>query len=142
MANEATIRQWMTVLVGDNQWSSPRPSSFQTDVASFKGPVPGVFTVTIAGIDVDLSELTIPGLCQITNLDSTNYVNVGIWDPETGVFYPLAEVRAGETWCLRLSRNLFGEYGTGPGTSGANTNTLRIKADTASCSVVVEAFEA
>ncbi len=140
MADEAEIRTSLQIKTTNLEFRS-HPASFTTDVVGEVGPTPGAFAVTVAGIDVDLDELTVPGLCRIANLDATNYVDVGIWDPETGVFYPLMELRPGEYWVFRLSRNLFGEYGTGAGTSGPNTNTLRIKANTDSCTVVVEAFE-
>ena len=93
------------------------------------------------GTDVDFSELTIPGLCRLMNLDATNFIEFGIWDPEGGVFYPLGEIGPGKTYTIKLSRNLQEEFGTGTGTTGADTNRLRIKADTAACNVLVEAFE-
>ncbi len=141
MADEAEVRGSMSIRTTNLDYRS-HPTAFTTDVDGELGPTPGAFTATIAGTNVDLSELTIPGLCVIRNLDPTDYVNVGIWDPELGVFYPLMEVRPGEHWVFRLSRELFTEYGTGAGTVGPNTNQLRIKANTASCAVVVEAFEA
>jgi len=111
-------------------------------VAGDGGPTPGQITCTTTGTNVDLSVLATPGLCRIQNLDGTNFVTVGIWDPETEVFYPLLELLAGESYALRLSRDLAWEFATGTGTIGPETNTLRIKADTASCDVLVEAFEA
>lgn len=143
MANEATIRNSLAISTSILDYRS-NPTAFTADVDGSKGPTPGDITCTIAGTDADLSELSVPGLCRIENHDATNYVTVGIWDPETGLFYPLMELRPGEYWIFRLSRLLFGEFGTDPavGTTGPNTNRLRIKADTASCSVLVEAFEA
>jgi len=143
MTREATIRNSLSIKTTSLDYRS-HPTAFVEDVSGEKGPVPGAFTATIAGTNVDLTELTIPGLCRIMNLDPTNYVDVGIWDPETLLFYPFMEVRPGAYYIFRLSRNLFAEYGTDPteGTVGPNTNQLRIKANVASCTVLVEAFEA
>lgn len=121
------------------------PTQFTADVDGALGPTPGAFVASIYGTDVDLSELTQPGLCRLSNQDPTNYVSYGIVDPETDKFYPIGEILPGEFFVLRLSRNLGLEYygsGTGTGTSGANTNKLRIVADTADCVVLVEVFEA
>jgi hypothetical protein len=57
------------------------------------------------------------------------------------VFYPLIELLPGESYVFRLSRNIQEQYaGTGTGTT-APDNRLRIKANGASCVVLVEAFE-
>jgi len=121
-----------------------KPTAFTGSIATSnpKGPVPGAIQVTLEGVSIDLSELTTPGYCRIINLDDTNFLEYGIWDPEGATFYPLGEVLAGESYPLRLSRNLQQEYGTGTGTTGANTNRLRLKADTAALNASVEAFEA
>jgi hypothetical protein len=121
------------------------PTQFTADVDGAMGPTPGAFLASIYGTDVDLSELTTPGLCRISNQDPANYVTFGTCDPETDKFYPLGEILPGEFYLLRLSRWLGQEYagsGTGTGTSGAKTNTLRFVAHTAACVVLVEAFEA
>jgi len=142
MAAEATIRSSLQIKADDIEYQS-RPTAYTADVTGRKGPAPGAFTATIAGTDVDFSELTTPSLCRIQNQDATNRVDVGIWDPETGVFYPVDELLPGESYVRRLSRNLAGEYGTDPpaGTTGPNTNRLRVRAFSASCVVLVEAFE-
>jgi len=119
-----------------------RPTSFTGDLTGTKGPTPGAFAVSVTGTDVDLSELTTPGYCRFANQDDENFVEYGIYDPETEKFYPLGEILAGESYVLRLSRNLAWEYGTGTGTSGPETNTLRFRANTAVVSILVEAFEA
>jgi hypothetical protein len=123
------------------------PTQFSADVDGALGPTPGAFLVSLYGTDVDLAELTVPGLCRVSNQDADNYVSYGIMDPETGKFYLLGEILPGEFFIFRLSRNLGQEYasagtGTGTGTVGANTNVLRFIANTANCVVLVEAFEA
>ena len=144
MANEARITSGLDIMKGTNPVQvdySARPASFAADVAGAKGPVPGAIDATVAGVSVDFSELTTPALCRIMNLDATNYVEVGIWDPENAKFFPLMELLPGESYVIRLARNLQEEYQTGTGTTGANTNRLRIKANTTVVPVLIEAFE-
>lgn len=139
MANEATIRTRLEVKVANLDYRST-PVQFEADVQSAKpkGPTPGNVLIPVDGTDIDLSELDTPGLCRIMNVDGTNYVQFGIWDGST--FFPLGEVLPGETYVLRLARNLGEEYGTGTGTTGAAINKLRFKADTAAVNVIVDAF--
>lgn len=138
MANEARINSSLQIKTGNLDYQS-RPTAFQATVTGAKGPTPGAIAVSTAGTDVDLSELSTPGLCFITNIDSTNYVTYGIWDGAT--FYPLGELLPGECYVLRLSRSLTQEYGTGTGTTGTNINRLRLKANGATANIRVEAFE-
>jgi len=146
MANEATLHISMEIsnivcgsLSGLNYRSSP--VSFVADVAGQSGPLPGEFTATVAGTDVDLSLVTNPRLCRIENLDETNFVTFGIWDITATTFFPVGELLPGEFYIIRLSRMLTEEIsGTGTGTTGLG-NSLRVKADTASCQVNVEVFE-
>ena len=130
------------------------PSSFRADLDTDapKGPVPGALAVPTTGIDVDLSQLTTPGMCWLhhmglaagTDLTMTydQYpVEYGIKEPATGFFYPLGELLPGESYVIRLSRNLEEEYtDTGTGTS-TPTNTLHLKATGGTCVVRVDAFE-
>lgn len=143
MADEASIRSSLQITKGEIEYRS-NPTQFLADVTGSKGPTPGAVTVTTAGTDIDFSELTTPALCRIQNQDSTNFVEYGIWDPEGNTFYSLGEILPGETYVLRLSRFLQEEFGTaaGTGTTGADTNRLRFKAQVASINVLVEAFEA
>lgn len=146
MANEATILASLHIqkISGARtilEHRSMGPTQFQVTVTGTKGPVPGAFTVTTAGVNLDLSELTTPGLYEIHNLDDTNFIEVGIWDPEGNTFYPLNEIGPGEKYIAKFSRNVQEEFGTGTGTTGADTNEVRLKADTASCEVYVGAFE-
>lgn len=131
---EVTIRNSLSIDAGNLEYSS-KPTNFTGSISSVnpKGPVPGALDVTTSGTDVDLSELTTPGYCRIMNLDATNYVTFGIWDGSD--FHPLGEILPGETYPIRLSRSI----GLGVGTGYEN---LRLVADTATCIVVVEAFEA
>lgn len=139
MSDEATIQASLQILTTNLKYRS-YPTTFTADVSGEKGPVPGAISAAVLGTSVDLSQLTLPGLCRITNLDATNYVTVGILDPD-GDFYPLAEVLPGEFYILRLSRSLGQSWGVGTATTDSGC-TLHIQANTAACNVVVEAFEA
>lgn len=136
MANEATIRSSLQIFKQSSNLTvldyQSRPSAFTATVTGTAGPSPGVINVTTSGVDVDLTALTTPGLCRIMNLDATNYVQFGIWDGAT--FHDLGELLPGESFVLRLSRNI----GLGVGTGYEN---LRLKADTDTCICIVEAFE-
>lgn len=150
MSSEATVRCSLRIRKTSSDITlidyNSQPSAFVTDVDGTKGPTPGAISASIYGTDVDLSQLTVPGLCRIMNQDDTNWVEVGIWDPELLKFYPLMELLPGESYVLRLSRQLGSEFaegaGTGTGTTGPDTNRLRIRANNAACNVLVDAFEA
>ena len=119
------------------------PTQFTSDVDGALGPTPGAFLVSVDGTDVDLSQLTTPGLCRLSNQDGNNFVTYGLKDPVTNKFYPLGELLPGEFYVLRLSRVLgWGYSGSGTGTSGDDVNKLHFIADIDPCVVLVEAFEA
>jgi len=141
MSDEISIRSSLQIRKDNLEYQS-KPTAFNaTMVADAAAPTPGRITVPIEGVDVDLTALTTPGIARLMNLDSTNYITYGIYDPDGDTFYPLGELLPGESYVLRMSRNLQEEYGTGTGTTGADTNRLRLKADTASCEALVEIFE-
>lgn len=145
MANEATVNSSLqvrkvsgsTVLL-DYQ---SRPSAFKATVNGTKGPYPGSLSVPTTGKLVYFDQLTTPGLCRLMNCDATNYVEYGIYDPQSGLFYPIGEMLPGETYVLRFSRNLQEQYsGSGTGTATPE-NYFYMKANKATCVVLVEAFE-
>lgn len=140
MSNEATVRSSLNVKVGNLDYRSS-PTSFRADVSAAKGPTPGIVSIPTTGIAVTFSQLTTPGICWVQNLDPTNYFEVGIKDPGTGLFYPLLEYLPGEVWPLRLSRNLLEDYtNSGTGTSG-DVNNFWFKANTAACLARIDGFE-
>jgi len=140
MADEAQVRVSLQIRSGNLDYRS-NPTAFVADVEGVKGPTPGSLTIPVGGKSIDMGELTTPGFCWMTNLDDTNYVEYGVYDPDTDRFYPLGEILPGEVYILRLARNLQEEYeGTGTGTSGPN-NRLFFKANTADVNVRIEAFE-
>lgn len=127
MADEAQVQVSLNInnTDGDNfQWRSAN-SGYTADVTGKIGPSPGLIVATTAGVSVTFTGLTTPGFCVLTNLDGTNFVEYGIWDGAT--FHELGELLPdSQPQLIRLSRNMTG---------------FRLKADTASCNVRVEAFE-
>lgn len=83
-----------------------------------------VVTVATSEADISLGGVTAPGMIRLTNLDSTHYVEVG---PKSGgAMVPFARLRPGDAparfWL-------------------AAGVTLRAKATTAACDVLLEAFD-
>lgn len=139
MANEATISSGLNIRKGNLNYQS-QPMSFRANVSGTKGPTPGALEVTTSGTNVDFSELTTPALCRIMNLSATYLVEWGIHDGS--LFHPVGEVLPGETYVIRLSRNL-GEEEDVPGTgTSAVVNAFFLRAVGGTVNVVVEAFEA
>lgn len=138
MANEAQVRVSLQIRKGLMAYQSS-PTSFNADVAGSKGRTPGTITVGTNATNVDLSQLTTPGLVWLQNLDASNYVEWGVHDGL--LFHPLGEILPGECYVLRLSRNLGEEeQATGTGTTGV-VNSLCLRANGAACRVTVDAFE-
>lgn len=141
MSNEIQIMSSLTVNAGTVQHRSPK-TAYNDDMTGRKGPCVGTISVSTAGTEISVAQITVPGYIELTNLDSTNFVEYGIWDTETSVFYPIGELRpGGKPQLLFLSRNLRQEYtGTGTGTTGP-TNKLWLKANSAACNVNIALFE-
>lgn len=143
MSNEASVQSGLTIRKGNLDYQS-RPTTFRADVSAVGGPTPGMLLVTTAGVNVDLSQLSSPGLYRIQNLDPTNYIEYGPFDATAAVheFIPLNEALPGESYVGRLSRFLGSEFGTASGTAATGSGTvLRIKAVGGTCAVLLEAFE-
>lgn len=141
MSREISVRSSITIRSGNLVYQSPGKSLFTSDLNANKGPCPGMVTIPVGGISITFPYLTTPGQVVICNLDTANFVEYGIKDPGSGKFYPLGEVLAGESYVFRFSRNLLENYtNTGTGTTG-DVNYLWLKADTAPCDVIIDAFE-
>jgi len=140
MANEIQARVSLFVSADNVRYQSPQ-QAFNVTMTGRKGPTPALVEATTNGTDVNLSLLDTPGMCEVINQDSSNYITLGRWDSTTSTFYPFMEVGPGENYIWKLPRDINDEYsGTGTGT-GSNTSTLRIKAANAPCSVLLNAFE-
>lgn len=140
MANEIRVQAGLMITLpsgSSSQQYNSIPNQLTDSITTVGGPTPGTITVSTTGTDVDLSELTDPGWCRIQNLDTTNFVMIGVYDGAT--YMPLMELAAEQFVIFKIYRELGREFaGTG---SSAGGNTMRIRADTAPCKVKVEAFE-
>lgn len=130
MANEVRVTAGLNIVHEKVDYQS-RPSTYLGDIAgSGYGPYPGVVeaTTAAAGVEVDLTVFTTPGYVRIQNLSNANFAEYGIHNGST--FYPLGELLPGETVPFRFSRNVL------------SAGTFRVKGNTATVPVLVEAFEA
>lgn len=141
MANEVTVRVSLQIKK-DALYHTSIPTGYSDDMSVAKAPSPGGLTIPVYGKIIPLTEIDTPGYCWMQNLDETNYVEYGVYDAQTDVFYPFGELLpGGKPQLVYLSRNFREEYvGTGTGTTSEG-NHLYMKADTADCNVVIYAFE-
>lgn len=140
MANEARITISLQIRVGQLSFQS-QPTTYLADVSAAKGPTPGFLTVSTTGLDVDLSELTQPGLVWMQSLepDGGNRVKWGLHDGST--FDSIGELLPGEIAQFRFSSD-FGEEESVPGTgTTAPVKTFYMRAVSGSVNVIVHAFE-
>lgn len=138
-----SIRTSLQVNIGNLVYQS-QPQAFNpVDALVGLGPSPGAVVIQLNGTDIDLSELAQPGLCRIMNIDPLNFVTRGIWDADNLTFYPIDELLPGESYIVRLSRQLGDKEAPGTGTSPTNTLpcTMRFKADSEPVILLVEAFD-
>ncbi len=142
MAGEARITSGLGIRADNIQYQS-QPQAFQADVTGRKGPTPGALTIPVYGKVIDLGELSTPGLCRVQNLDATNYITIGMYNPITDIFTPFMELLPGESYVFRFSRNIQEQYTgqTGTGTTG-QINRMLAMANFAPAVLLVEAFEA
>lgn len=126
MAREASISYQFNLKKGNLSYSNRR--SFRVDVTGTIGPLPGGVTIPKTGRIIDFQGFIVePGLCEVANFDETYSFEVGIFDLQINVFYPLMEVGPGEWWPFKLTRNLLEQYNdTGTGTSSPE-NKLMLK---------------
>lgn len=141
MAGEITVTASVQVRNGDFQYQST-PTYFTANMEG-KRRTPGTIRVTPYGVDLDLSVLDNPSFSWAGNDDADNIIEMGIWDPESGKFYPLYEWLPGEVYPFRLSRNVFQEFGagTGTGSTGPSTNKIRLRSNLSECNFLIDVFD-
>lgn len=142
MAGEIRVQASLQVIKDSIRYLG-QPTAYTDDMAGSKGPVIGAVTVPTTGKLIYFTELTTPGYARFSNQDPEdgNYVEVGVYDPQTGVFYPFLELLPGKPQVVFLTRNFGEQYaGSGTGTTGPE-NYLRLKANGASVNVLIEIFE-
>lgn len=145
MANEIRVQSSLSVKKGSVDYQS-RPTVFLSTLeGTGAGPTPGLVVVPLAGVNVDFSALSVPGLCRIMNLEAVGsgiYLEFSIWDASAALLPLGFEVLPGESYVVRLSRYLGDEIGTGTGSVPLGSgNALRLKAYGGVCRALVEAFE-
>lgn len=124
MANE--IKQTVGVQCINGNLNVPRlGTTRQINQAAVGGPVPGTITAvtTGQGTAVSTTGLSTPGVTYIKNLDPTNYVEFG--PLSGGTLYPLGRLYPGEEATFRLGGSV----------------ALNVRANTASCKVLVQILE-
>lgn len=138
-----SIRTSLQITSGNLTYQS-QPQAFTPDDAPVMfGPTPGAVLIQPNGTIIDLSQLVQPGLCRIMNIDPTNYVTKGVYDQDNSTFYPSEEYLPGESFILRISRQLGEKEAPGTGTGAANTlpTVMMLKANLLPTFVLIEAFE-
>lgn len=130
MANEFNIGASLKLANGSLKYAN-QVTAFRADQTTKKGPTPGTIAATTSGVEVSLAALTTPGFAVIQNTDTTNYVQYGLYISST--FYPLGELLPGEVNIVRLARDIL--------TANTAAAKLYLKANTATCSVLVQAFD-
>lgn len=143
MASEANVRSSLIIAIPANNLKyQSNPTDFQENVSVANGPSPGAVSVSVTGTNIDLSQLSHPGLCYVQNLEDAsvapnNFVTLGVYDGAS--FFPLIEVRPGKGYVFRLSRYLNEEFiGTG---TNSDANQLRAVANERACILKFEAFD-
>ena len=139
-----TVQSSLSVNQNNLQYSS-RPGAFLPAMSGTNGPAPGAVTVPVSGIDISFAQLdSMGGLGRFYNIDSTNFITVGLRDKITNVFYPFIDVKPGETYVMRLSSKLPKDE---PGTGTFSTSNVAVHAKTntnptsASAILVCEFFD-
>lgn len=139
MSNEIQIRSSMTVVNGSLRYGS-QPNAFSADMLGKRGMIPGGLRAPTTGVTIDLSTLESVGMAHIANVGETYSVMIGIYDPDTTVFYPFLDLLPGESYVVRLSAFIGEQLTTGTGT-GAVNNIVQARGIGGEADVIVNAFE-
>ena len=94
MANEITVA--LNVVVRKGNLSETLTANFKADQDGVGGPTPGVLSISTAGEDITLTDLVTPGLCVAQNVDSTNYIELGVHDGT--LYHPSLELQPCWPW--------------------------------------------
>lgn len=99
MANEVSVS--VSLSVNNGNMSFTKRSSYNADQTAAGGPSNGVQEIGTSHELVGITDITNKGFAYFGNLDTTNYVEIGVEVSST--FYPLIKLAAGETAVLKLS---------------------------------------
>ena len=101
MAASLQVNASMTLTdTGVNESSNPGTKTITPTTSNNQS---GVFPVPTSAAAIPLGGIA-PGYAQITNLDVTNYVEVGVQVAAT--FYPLTRLNAGEPQVWRMAQGI------------------------------------
>lgn len=99
MANEITATTSIAVVNGSSKLSRQTSKQItQNSIGTYQNTQTVGTTYEAVAIGADLGTA---GMAVFTNLDLTNYVEVGL--EVSAAFYPFAKLKAGETWQGRLA---------------------------------------
>ena len=129
MADEIRVQISLSAVKGNFKYQNTATAFLATMANSPRGVTPGQVRVTHDGVDVSLSGVARPGWSIWRNIEdgTTNYIQIGVWNPDQSEFYPVLRLYPGEHAALPLDPEINEEYaGTGSGTTG-QLNTLRVK---------------
>ena len=101
MANEITFNYRMTATKGSITRTRNRSFNADWNTAKYDGKVQNIAAGGTAGVALTFAALTTGGLGYFTNLDTTNFVEIGL--QVAGTFYPFAKLKAGESYPFRLA---------------------------------------
>ena len=122
MADEISITGSMRLENGND--SMQKSFSFNADQSAVGGPSPGTLLVGTSQEAVTPSDITSQGFVYFKNLDTVNFIEVGV--EVSATFYPVIKLLPGEAVAVRLSPSV----------------ALFAKADTAAARLEAQIFEA
>lgn len=116
MANEITITDSGAVVNGGYRDQLTFGGTYRVDQAA-AGSAGGIRTIGTSAENLVLTDIATPGILYVKNLDATNFVEIGV--DNTG-FVAMAKLEPGDPPArFRI----------------ADSTTIQLKADTASCNV-------
>lgn len=121
MANEGSIS--VTVKVDNGNYSYKRALSGRFDQTNPRGGNPGVVTIGTSETTISFGSLSTPRVALFQNLDDTNFVEIG---PDSTGLVEFIKLLPGQFAVLPL----------------ADSVTVKAKADTAACDLLVEVQDA
>jgi len=123
MANEITITQRMSLKKNNFTYSWNPGEYLSVNLSGSPNVDENTKTITTAGTNITLSNVTTPGYVALRNTDTTNFVDIGYDD--SGTIRDLIRLKPGEMCMFRLQP----------------ARTLRGKADTASVVIQYMIFQ-
>ena len=93
MANEITVTTGLGIVKGSLNRNIP-VRTFQADMAGVR-VITNTQSVATVHEALEVGDLASAGYCTITNLDGTNYAELGV--DVAGTFYPVVRVDAGKS---------------------------------------------